>query len=154
VKNAVYVPFQDQCLSMTANMKTKAGWGPRAGVMRPGIDPDKFMNIAKIDISTGEMKILYSQPQAGQGSALVTAGDLVFWGDMNRRFRAFDADSGQVLWESIVGGMVMNSTISYAVNGKQYIAVLVGSRQSANVIPFSPELKNTSTASMLFVFSL
>jgi len=40
------------------------------------------------------------------------------------------------------------------VNGKQYIAVLVGSRQSANVIPFSPELKNTSTASMLFVFSL
>jgi len=53
-----------------------------------------------------------------------------------------------------VGGMIMNSTISYAVNGKQYIAVLVGSRQSANVIPFSPELKNTSTASMLFVFSL
>jgi len=33
------------------------------------------MNIAKVDISTGEMKILHSQPQAGQGSTLVTAGD-------------------------------------------------------------------------------
>ena len=44
--------------------------------------------------------------------------------------------------------------ISYAVNGKQYVAVLVGSRQPNNIIPQSPELKNTATASMLFVFSL
>ena len=69
-KNALYVPFQDQCLSMTANAKTKTGWGPRVGVMRPGIDPKKFMNLAKIDLSTGEMKILYSQPQPSQASAL------------------------------------------------------------------------------------
>ena len=40
-KNALYVPFQDQCLSMTANEKTKTGWGPRVGVMRPGIDPNE-----------------------------------------------------------------------------------------------------------------
>ena len=38
-KNALYVPFQDQCLSMTSNEKSKNGWGPRVGVMRPGIDP-------------------------------------------------------------------------------------------------------------------
>ena len=80
---------------MTANTKTQAGWGPRAGVMRPGIDPNKYMNIAKIDIATGEMKVLYSQPQASNGSALVTAGDLVFWGDLNRRFRAFDAEAAR-----------------------------------------------------------
>ena len=40
------------------------------------------------------------------------------------------------------------------MNGKQYVAVLVGSKQPANVIGLSPELKNTSTASMLFVFGL
>jgi alcohol dehydrogenase (cytochrome c) len=158
VKNAVFVPFQDQCLSMTANMKTKVGWGPRAGVMRPGIDASKFMNIARIDISTGEMKILYSQPQAGQGSALVTAGDLVFWGDMNRRFRAFDADSGQVLWETIVAGMVMNSTITYAVNGKQYVMIFTGEGQSVSSGPLS--LTQTSMAkavrghNSIFVFAL
>jgi alcohol dehydrogenase (cytochrome c) len=136
-KNALYVPFQDQCLSMTANFKTKTGWGPRVGVMRPGIDPNKFMNLAKIDLATGEMKVLYSQAQPSQASALVTDGDLVFWGDANRRFRAFDADSGKVLWETVVGGIVMTSTITYAVDGKQYVAILTGDGQSVTAGPLS-----------------
>jgi hypothetical protein len=40
------------------------------------------------------------------------------------------------------------------VNGKQYVAVLAGSRQPINIIPLAPELKYTSTASMLYVFGL
>ena len=72
---------------------------------------------------------------AAAGSALVTAGDLVFWGDQNRRFRAFDAEDGKVLWEVIVAGMVMNSTISYAVNGKQYVMVFTGEGQSVTAGP-------------------
>ena len=40
----------------------------------------------------------------------------------------------------------------YSVNGKQYVAVLVGSRQPLNVWNYAPELKHTSTASMLYVF--
>lgn len=141
-KNALYVPFQDQCLSMTANLKAKSGWGPRVGVMRPGIDPNKFMNLAKIDLATGEMKVLYSQPQPSQASALLTDGDLVFWGDANRRFRAFDADSGKVLWETVVGGIVMASTITYAVNGKQYVAVLTGDGQSVTSGPLGVARKS------------
>jgi len=136
-KNSVYVPFQDQCLTMTANTKSKTGWGPRRGVPRPGVDDKKFMNIGKLDIGTGELKILHSQAQSGQGSALVTAGDLVFWGDTNRRFRAFDADDGKLLWESIVGGMVMTSTITYAVNGKQYVMINTGEGQSVTAGPLS-----------------
>jgi PQQ-dependent dehydrogenase (methanol/ethanol family) len=134
-KNALYVPFQDQCLSMTANTKTPAGWGPREGIIRPGSDPKKYMNLARIDVATGELRVLYSQPQASSGSALVTAGDLVFWGDQNRRLRAFDADDGNVLWEAVVAGMVMNSTISYAVNGKQYVMVFTGEGQSVSAGP-------------------
>ena len=42
---------------MTANVKTKTGWGPRNGIIRPGIDPNKYMNIGKIDLATGEMKV-------------------------------------------------------------------------------------------------
>ena len=103
--------------------------------MRPGSDPKKYMNLAKIDVATGEMRVLYSQPQASSGSALVTAGDLVFWGDQNRRLRAFDADDGKVLWEAVVAGMVMNSTISYAVNGKQYVMVFTGEGQSVTAGP-------------------
>jgi alcohol dehydrogenase (cytochrome c) len=157
-KNALYVPFQDQCLSMTANAKAKSGWGPRAGVMRPGSDPNKYMNLGRIDLTTGELKVLYSQPQAGQGSALATAGDLVFWGDQNRRLRAFDADSGKVLWEGIIGGMVMTSTISYAVNGKQYVMVFTGEGQSVSAGPLGLTRKSVPGAvrghNSIFVFAL
>ena len=40
------------------------------------------MGIAKIDVATGEMRVIYSQPQGTNGSALTTAGDLVFFGDL------------------------------------------------------------------------
>ena len=158
VKNAVYVPFQDQCVDMTANSKTKTGWGPRHGVMRPGSDPQKYMNLGKIDLSTGELHVLYSQPQPGAGSALVTAGDLVFWGDENRRLRAFDADTGKVLWESILGGMIMTSTISYAVNGKQYVMVFTGEGQSVSAGPLGLTRNSMPKAirghNSIFVFAL
>jgi glucose dehydrogenase len=93
------------------------------------------MNIAKVDVATGEMRVIYSQAQPTNGSALATAGDLVFFGDLNRRLRALDADDGKVLWEAVVGGMIINSTISYAVNGKQYVMVYTGGGQSVTSGP-------------------
>jgi alcohol dehydrogenase (cytochrome c) len=134
-KNALYVPFHDQCLSMEAINSSTTGYGRRTGVIRPGADPKAYMGMAKIDMATGEMKVIYSQPQATNGSALTTAGDLVFFGDLNRRFRALDADSGKVLWENVVGGVIVNSTISYAVNGKQYVMVYTGTGQSVTTGP-------------------
>jgi PQQ-dependent dehydrogenase (methanol/ethanol family) len=136
-KNALYVPFHDQCLSMEAVNSSATGYGRRVGVLRPGADPKAYMGIAKIDVATGEMRVIYSQPQGTNGSALTTAGDLVFFGDLNRRLRALDADSGKVLWETVVGGMIMNSTISYAVNGKQYVMVYTGGGQSVTSGPLA-----------------
>jgi hypothetical protein len=133
--HSLYVPFHDQCLSMTANAKSPTGWGPREGIIRPGVDPQKYMNLGKIDVATGEMKILFSQAAGVNGSALTTAGGLVFFGDLNRRLRALDDESGKVLWTSIVGGMVMTSTVTYAVNGKQYLMVFTGEGQSLTTNP-------------------
>ncbi len=141
-KNALYVPFHDQCLSMEAVNGNTTGFGMRNSVMRPGSDPNKYMGVARIDIATGEMKVIYSQPQPSNGSALVTAGDLVFFGDLNRRLRALDADSGKVLWEGIVGGTIVSSTISYAVNGKQYVMVYTGGGQSATANPLALAAKS------------
>jgi alcohol dehydrogenase (cytochrome c) len=88
----------------------------------------------------------------------VTAGDLLFWGDQNRRLRAFDADSGKVLWESVVGGMVMNSMITYAVNGKQYVMVFTGEGQSVSAGPLGLTQKSMAKAvrghNSVFVFAL
>lgn len=125
-RNALYIPFHDSCLEMTANADNASGWGPRVGVIRPGSDPEEFMGMARVDIGTGEMERIYTQPVPGNGSALVTGGDLLFWGDMARRLRAFDPDSGEILWETVLGGIIQTSTISYAVDGRQYVAVLTG----------------------------
>ena len=129
-RNALYIPFHDSCLDMTANAENPSGWGPRVGVIRPGSDPDEFMGMAKVDLATGKMERIYTQPVPGNGSALVTGGDLLFWGDMARRFRAFDSDNGEVLWETVLGGIIQTSTITYAVDGRQYIAVLTGDAAS------------------------
>ena len=141
--NTLYVPFQDACLNMTANNKAPTGAGPRFGIQRPGIDENAYAGIMKINLSTGEMTRIHSQPWPGNGSALVTGGNLLFWGDLNRRLRAFDSDSGKILWEATLGGMIMASTITYAVNGKQYVAVLTGDGQSGtgNVLNNVPKLK-------------
>jgi PQQ-dependent dehydrogenase (methanol/ethanol family) len=135
VNNSLYVPFHDQCLTMQAVNSNQNGFGLRESLLRPGSDPTKYMGIAKIDVSTGEMRVIYSQPEPTNGSALTTAGNLIFFGDLNRRLRALDADSGKVLWESVLGGMIINSTISYAVNGKQYVMVYTGGGQSVTAGP-------------------
>jgi alcohol dehydrogenase (cytochrome c) len=78
----------------------------------------------------------------------------VFLGHADGAFTAHDARTLQEVWSYNVGSGINAPAVSYAVNGKQYIAVLVGSRQSPFVQGLSPELKNTSTASMLYVFGL
>jgi len=98
----------------------------RVGVRRPGSDPEKFGGIAKVNMTTGEIQRFYEGRAPGNGATLATAGDLIFWGDLNQKLRAFDADTGKILWETTLGGPIQNSTITYRVNGKQYVAVLTG----------------------------
>ena len=154
--NSLYVPFQDACLDMTADTSKPLGFSLRKGIRRPGIAENEFMGMMKIDMATGEMKRIYSQAAPGNGSALTTAGDLLFWGDLNRRFHAFDPETGKVLWEAIVGGMVMTSTISYAVNGKQYVAIFTGDGQSGSrsVLDMAPSVKPVHGHNAVYVFAL
>jgi alcohol dehydrogenase (cytochrome c) len=58
------------------------------------------------------------------------------------------------MWSFNVGSPIQAPPVSYSVNGKQYIAVLVGARMWPYIIQSAPELKNQTTASMLYVFSL
>ena len=78
-------------------------------------------------MSTGEITYLHKQRAPSQGAiAHARQSNLVFWGDLDQKFRAFDAEIGKMLWETTLGGPIQNSTITYAVNGKQYVAVLTG----------------------------
>jgi PQQ-dependent dehydrogenase (methanol/ethanol family) len=129
-QNALFVPWVDNCLDNTSASPAADGKpaapAKRAGIQREGGKPEEFGGLAKINMETGEIQHIYKGRAPGNGAVLTTAGDLVFWGDLDGKFRAFDAASGKILWETTLGGPVDNSTISYAVNGKQYIAVLSG----------------------------
>jgi alcohol dehydrogenase (cytochrome c) len=113
-----------------------------------------YGSLKAVDPVTGDIKAALKLAYPNYSGALATAGNLVFIGNPDGTFAAHDAKTLQELWSFNVGTGINAPPITYAVNGKQYVAVLVGSRQSQNVIPYSPELKNTSTASMLFVFGL
>jgi alcohol dehydrogenase (cytochrome c) len=68
------------------------------------------------------------------GGVLSTAGDVVF-GGARGYFVALDARSGAELWKMPVGGQVNAGAMSYAVNGKQYVAIAAGQSLFAFALP-------------------
>jgi len=151
--DSLYVPYIDNCLDMTS--KSDAGPERRIPVPQPGSDPNKLTGIGKINLSTGEVLRFNEGRSPSNGAMLTTAGDLVFHGDMNRRFRAFDVYSGKQLWEGIVGGHVSVSTISYAAGGKQYVAIMTGDGMlDGSLLAETPELKPPRGSNAIFVFAL
>ena len=88
------------------------------------------------------------------GGALATAGNLVFLGESDGTFGAYDAKTLTQLWSFNIGTGINAPPITYSVNGKQFVAVLAGSRQNVNIYGLAPEIKNMAPASMLYVFAL
>lgn len=115
----------------------------------------KVGRLAAVSAATGELRWTYDQ-RAAMGSVLTTGGDLVFAGDFYRYFRAFDAETGKVLWEIPLSGPVTGYPISYAVEGKQYVAVTVGGGTPGqrHLARLYPELKASTGSNVLMVFAL
>ena len=65
-------------------------------------------------------------PQPLIGGVLATAGDLVFNGEGNGRFKAYRSPTGKKLWKFQAGAGVNAPPVSYTVDGKQYVAVAAG----------------------------
>jgi alcohol dehydrogenase (cytochrome c) len=152
--NALFVSFVDNCLDMTAGSIDGKVRDRRVGIPRPGSDMNTWAGLARINLSTGETTFIHRQRAPGQGAVLATAGDVVFWGDLDQKFRAFDPESGTILWERDLGGMIQNSTITYAVNGKQYVAVLTGEGLITNGLLQQAGLKPNRGYNSLHVFAL
>jgi alcohol dehydrogenase (cytochrome c) len=113
-----------------------------------------YGSLKALDPTTGETKVNLKLEYPNFSGALATAGNLVFIGHLDGTLTAHDAKTLKELWSYSAGSGINAPPISYSINGKQYIAVLVGSKQPFYVLQNAPELKNTSSASMLFVFGL
>ena len=114
----------------------------------------RYGALKAVDPTTGETKASLRLTYPNYSGALATAGNVVFLGHPDGTFSAHDAKSLQELWSFNIGTGINAPPITYSVNGKQYVAVLAGSRQNAAIYGQFPELKNMSTASMLYVFGL
>jgi len=156
--NSLFVPYNNNCLDMTAAVPASGGQPAvperRVGIPRPGSKPDEFAGLARINVATGEIRHIYKGRAPGQGAAVATAGNLVFWGDLDQKFRAFDARSGEMVWETTLGGTIQNSTITYAVNGKQYVAVLTGEGLLTGGLISQAGIQPTRQYNALYVFAL
>ncbi len=82
--------------------------------------------LAAVNLDTGKIAWKFDTEQPLIGGVLATAGDLVFNGEGNGLFRAFDAKTGKKLWEYQCGAGVNAPAVSYMVGGKQYVAVAAG----------------------------
>jgi alcohol dehydrogenase (cytochrome c) len=82
--------------------------------------------LSAVNIDTGKVAWKFDTEQPLIGGVLATAGDLVFNGEGNGYFRAFDARTGKKLWEYQCGAGVNAPAVSYTVGGKQYVAVAAG----------------------------
>ena len=155
VTNTMYYGLQNTCANVTATSEK-----PQLGVLyaisnKDRIAPgtDKIGTIYAISAETGKTTWKYEQ-RAGMMSLVATGGGLIFGGDTNGRFRAFDQDNGKILWEVNLGSPVTGYPITYSVAGKQYVAVSTGnSLVSGGLNRLAPELK-PSAASNIVVFAL
>jgi alcohol dehydrogenase (cytochrome c) len=153
VTNSLYVSYTDNCRDLTTG--AGRGGGSWKVTPRPGADPNALTGLAKINLTTGEILRFDVGRVPGNGAMLTTAGGLVFHGDMAQKFKAFDAENGKQLWETSVVGNVSVSTITYAVQGKQYIAVMTGDNlKVSELLGEFPELPNTRGQNRIFVFAL
>jgi PQQ-dependent dehydrogenase (methanol/ethanol family) len=87
---------------------------------------DQFGNVTAVDYNTGKIAWQKKTPLPMMGGTLSTAGGLVFTGEGDGWFRAYDAKSGDVLWSFFAGAGVNAPPASYSVDGKQYIVVGAG----------------------------
>ncbi|WGR94907.1 PQQ-dependent methanol/ethanol family dehydrogenase [Bradyrhizobium sp. ISRA443] len=91
------------------------------------------------------------------GGTLTTAGNLVFSGNLHGDFRAIDAKNGKVLWSKNLGSGIGAGPVTYSVDGKQYVAIVVG--RTASIPAFLGDIGKKMTAAApeggsLFVFSV
>jgi alcohol dehydrogenase (cytochrome c) len=151
----MFFPLQNTCMNATTTVDTRDParvYGLSMPVIPvPGVD--NIGAVWAISVETGRTLWKYEQ-RAGVLPLLATGGGLVFGGDANGRFRAFDDRTGKVLWEINLGAPVSGFPVSFAVDGKQYVAVTTGnSLVSGSVNRLTPELR-PSAAANVFVFAL
>lgn len=155
------IPLQQNCILMRAEpMEKKIGVGGDAGSELSFEMPGTDGNLGKLAAyNTRTMKALWSFQQKAPflTGVLTTDGGVGFVGDYDRRFRAIETVSGRTLWQTRLPTSVQGHVVSFAVNGKQYIAVesgLGGGSPVGKPATLMPNVHHPGNGNGIFVFAL
>jgi alcohol dehydrogenase (cytochrome c) len=156
----LYVPLVESCMDLIPVAKGERG-GLSSGVrftIRPRLDGDgKYGRFEAINLETRKPVWIDRQRAPQTTGALATAGGIVFDGSLDRYIRAYDDANGKVLWETRLNDVPSSCPITYSVNGRQYVAVVVGNGGAHAITwpPLVPEIQNPpGGGAELWVFEL
>ncbi|MDE2461861.1 MAG: c-type cytochrome, partial [Gammaproteobacteria bacterium] len=103
--------------------------------------------VTAVDAATGKVRWQFHAPEPVIAGVTPTAGGLVFTGDGGGDFYAFDAATGKILLKYNSGGSMAGGVITYAVNGRQYVAFTSGNVSRMGTF-------NTTGSPMMVVMAL
>jgi alcohol dehydrogenase (cytochrome c) len=155
----MYVPLIEACMDLTPITDGGRGLLSAGGrpTLRPRPDSDgKYGRVEAINMVTREVVWTERHRAPVSSGALDTAGGVIFNGSIDRYFRAYDDQTGKLLWETRLTDVPSNAPIAYTVNGKQYIAIGVGNggAQATGFAALTPEIQNLDRSPAVWVFQL
>jgi alcohol dehydrogenase (cytochrome c) len=165
VTRMLYFPANENlCTRLVGKLVTYTAGSSFTGasntlLLAPGLDHIGEVQAWNVDTGTRAWTHTFAT-SANWGPMLTTAGGLVFSGGTNdRKFRAFDASSGKVLWEVTTNSGVISPASSFLISGRQYIAVQSGwgidARAMQNrLIKLMPGLPEVPEGGAIWVFAL
>ena len=154
-RGRLYVPAAYSCMAFEWNKGNKGLdilYSPRP---RTDADGNNGRFVA-IDVA-GQKTSWESSFRAPPVSAvLATAGGVVFNGARDREFRAFDSDTGNILWKMKLDNIPAGSPIAFADGGHEYVAITTGGGHANDVTRSSqtPEVESAAKGTTLWVFEL